>query len=277
MGLRIATNTSSETVQRNLRRVSNEIDSSLNRLSSGKRITQAGDDAAGLAVSTSLDAEIKGLRQATRNTNDGISLIQVTEGSLNEISNMLVRLREISIQAASDTIGDPERGFLNKEYQQLVTEIDRISKSSTFKSLNILDGRGAGVLSFQVGANAGDENIIQFDSGEAIASSRAIGVSGTGVEDKGDALSAIADIDDAIQNISGQKASLGSIQSRLQSTAADLETQILTQTNALSKIQDTDVAYEASKLTSGNIVKSAGISTLLQSNRIHNEALRLIS
>ena len=132
MGLRIATNIASQTVQKNLKQVSGEGNSELERLSSGKRITKAADDAAGLAISTNLEAQTKGLRQATRNANDGISLVQTAEGGLNETSNILVRLRELTIQAASDTVGDTERGFLNKEFSELSKEVDRISEATTF-------------------------------------------------------------------------------------------------------------------------------------------------
>ena len=119
MGLRISTNIASQSVQKNLKEVSTKGDSELEKLSSGKRITKSADDAAGLAIATNLEAQTKGLRQATRNANDGISLVQTAEGGMNEVSNILVRLRELTVQAASDTVGDSERGFLNKEYQNL--------------------------------------------------------------------------------------------------------------------------------------------------------------
>ncbi|MCP4913832.1 MAG: flagellin FliC [Oligoflexia bacterium] len=276
MGLRIATNIASQTVQKNLKEVSSKSDSSLEKLSSGKRITKAADDAAGLAISTNLEAQTKGLRQATRNANDGISLVQTAEGGLNEVSNILVRMRELTIQAASDTVGENERGFLDKEYQQLVAEVDRISESTTFNGAQLLNGEGSGSLDFQVGAFAGEQNKIAFDSSEADASSGSIGVSGTGISDKGDALSSISSIDEAIDKVSGQRATLGSIQSRLQSTVSNLEVQTINQDNARSVIQDVDVAQESAKLAANQVVKSAGITTLAQANGLPNNALRLI-
>lgn len=277
MGLRIATNIASQTVQKNLKEVSSSGNSELERLSSGKRITKAADDAAGLAISTNLEAQTKGLRQATRNANDGISLVQTAEGGLNETTNILVRLRELTIQSASDTVGDAERGFLDKEYQQLTKEIDRISESTTFNGTNLLNGQGKGSMDFQVGAFAGEQNKIVFDSSETNSSAESIGVSGTAINSKDDALTSIATVDAALEKVSGQRANLGSIQSRLQSTIKNLEVQTINQDSARSVIQDVDVAEASAKLASNGVVKNAAVSTLTQANNIPNSALRLIS
>lgn len=276
MGLRISTNIASQQVQKNLKQVSEKANDSLSKLSSGKRITKAADDAAGLAIATNLEAQTKGLRQATRNANDGISLVQTAEGGLNEVSNILVRMRELTIQASSDTVGENERGFLDKEYQQLVTEIDRISEATTFNGSQLLNGEGSGTMDFQVGAFAGEQNRITFDSGETNASASAIGVSGSGISEKDGALDSIEVIDNAINTVSGQRANLGSIQSRLNSTVSNLEVQTINQDNARSVIQDVDVAEESAKLASNQVVKQAGITTLSQANGLPNTALRLI-
>ncbi len=275
MGLRIATNIASQTVQKNLRQVASKGDDSLEKLSSGKRITKAADDAAGLAIATSLEAQTKGLRQATRNANDGISLVQTAEGGLNELSHMLVRLRELTIQASSDTVGEQERGFLDKEYQQLIEEVDRVAESTVFNGTKLLAGEGD-TMDFQVGAFAGEQNKITFEAGEADASSSAIGISGTGVADKGDATDSIEAIDEAIKQVSGQRANLGATQSRLKSAVNNLEVQTINQDHARSVIQDVDVAEEAAALASTNVIKGAGISTLAQANSLPNSALRLI-
>jgi flagellin len=277
MGLRIATNIASQSVQKNLKEVSSAGNSELEKLSSGKRITKASDDAAGLAIATNLEAQTKGLRQATRNANDGISLIQTAEGGLSETSNILVRLRELTIQAASDTVGESERGFLDKEYQQLSKEVDRISDSTTFNGSQLLNGKGKGSMDFQVGAFAGEQNKITFDSNETNSSTSSIGISGSGITNKDDALSAIANVDSAIEKVSGQRANLGSIQSRLGSTVKNLETQTINQDSARSVIQDVDVAEASASLASNNVVKNAAVSTLAQANQIPNSALRLIS
>ncbi len=276
MGLRIATNIASQQVQKNLKEVSNEGNASLEKLSSGRRITKASDDAAGLAIATNLEAQTKGLRQASRNANDGISLVQTAEGGLNETTNILTRLRELTIQAASDTVGEAERGFLDKEYQQLNIEIDRISESTVFNGTQLLNGEGRGKMDFQVGAFAGEQNKISFDSGETNASASAIGVSGTSISEKDSALDAISNVDKAIEKVSGQRATLGSIQSRLQSTVKNLEVQTINQDSARSVIQDVDVAEASADLASTNVVKNAAVSTLAQANQIPTSALRLI-
>jgi flagellin len=276
MGLRIATNIASQQVQKNLREVSSQSDSSLEKLSSGKRITKSADDAAGLAIATNLEAQTKGLRQATRNANDGISFVQTAEGGLNEVSHILVRMRELTVQAASDTVGEQERGFLNKEYQQLVSEVDRISESTTFNGAQLLNGEGNGEMDFQVGAFAGEQNRITFDSSESNATASAIGISGSGINEKGEALDSISVIDEAINQVSGQRATLGAIQSRLESTVSNLEVQTVNQDNARSVIQDVDVASESAKLAASNVIKQAGVATLAQANALPTQAMRLI-
>jgi flagellin len=277
MGLRITTNLASESVQRNLKEVSDKSTLELERLSSGKRITKAADDAAGLAIATNLKAQTGGLRQASRNASDGISLVQTAEGGLNEVSNILIRLREISVQSASDTLGDSERGFLDKEYQQLVSEVDRISSSTTFNGVNLLNGESElGTMDFQVGAFGGDANVISYDSDASNSSSSNIGIDGSSVVDKDDAINSIEEIDQAIQQISGQRATLGSVQSRLESSIKNIDVQVLNQESARSVIEDVDIAYSSSKLASANVVKQAGISTLAQANNIPNSAIRLL-
>jgi flagellin len=274
--MKINTNISSLTAQESASNTNKAITSSLEKLSSGKRITKASDDAAGLAIATNLEAQTKGLRQASRNANDGVSLVQTAEGGLNETSNILIRLRELTIQAASDTVGDQERGFLDKEYQQLSKEIDRISESTVFNGTQLLNGKGKGAMDFQVGAFAGEQNRITFDSGESDSSASSIGVAGTSISEKDGALDAISNIDKAIEKVSGQRANLGSIQSRLQSTVKNLEVQTINQDSARSVIQDVDVAEATANLASNQVVKNAAVSTLAQANGIPNSALRLI-
>ncbi len=277
MGLRIATNIASESVQKNLRQVASKGQSHLEKLSSGKRINKSADDAAGLAIATNLDAQTKGVRQATRNANDGVSLIQTAEGGMNEVSNILVRLRELSVQAASDTVGEQERGFLDKEYQQLTQEVDRIAQATVFNGSSLLNGESEmGTMDFQVGAFAGEQNVIQFDADASNVTASNIGIDGSGVTTKEGAQDSIQIIDDAINHVSGQRADLGAIQSRLQSTVANLEVQAINQEAARSTIQDADVAAETAAMASNNVIKSAGISTLAQANSIPNSALRLI-
>ncbi|HLE11967.1 MAG: flagellin [Bdellovibrionales bacterium RIFOXYD12_FULL_39_22] len=277
MGLRISTNIASLAVQRNLKETTGAAQDQLEKLSSGKRITKAADDAAGLAIGTNLRAQTRGINQAARNANDGISLIQTAEGGLSETSNILIRLRELSVQAASDTVGAQERQLLDNEYQQLTTEINRISQSTVFNGTSLLDGKGGGSLDFQVGAFAGEQNIIRFDTGGTDASAASIGVEGSSITEKSSALSSIASVDSALNSISGFRAKLGSIQTRLKSTVNNLETQALNQEAARSVIEDVDVAQATAKLASASIINSAGVTTLAQANAIPNNALRLIN
>lgn len=276
MGLRIKTNIASEAVQTNLKAVSQKADSALQQLSSGKRITKAADDAAGLAIATNLNAQTKGLRQAVRNANDGAAMVQVAEGGLNEVGNILVRLRELTVQAASDTVGDTERGFLDKEYQNLLQEVDRIAESTTFGKTNLLNGEGPDQMDFQVGINSGEFNQISYDSSATDAKASTLGVSGTGVSYKDDALDAIDSIDSAIQQVSGYRANLGAVQSRLQTSVSNIETQVLNQENARSGIEDADIAKASADLASASVIKAAGIATLSQTNNLPNASLRLI-
>ena len=276
MGLRISTNIASEMVQKNLKQVSREETKSLSKLSSGSRISTAADDAAGLAIATNLKAQASGLRQATRNANDGVSVVQSAEGGLNEVSNILIRLRELSVQSASDTIGEDERSFIDLEYQQLVTEVDRISSSTKFNGMNLLDGQGGGTLDFQVGTFSGEENTIQFDSDATNSTASNIGISGSGVLEKGDALDSIGVLDEAINQVSGQRANLGALQNRLTATMSNLEGQVVNTEQARSVIQDVDEAQETATLASNQITKSAAISTLAQANNISNASLKLI-
>jgi flagellin len=275
MGLRINTNIASQEVQKNLRASNASQEAEFSKLSSGKRITKSADDAAGLAIAKKLDAETKGLRMASRNANDAISLVQVAEGGLNETSNILVRLRELSIQAASDTIGNDERGYLSMEYEQLVQESDRISKTTTFNGRPLLQGNGQ-VLEFQVGAYAGQENRLEIDASSMDASSENLGISGTNVRDKRDAVDNLERIDAAIGKVSAFRANFGSIQSRLTSTINNLDVAVVNQESARSRIEDVDMADSTAKLASAQVKNAAGIATLAQANQLGNSALRLI-
>ncbi|MBT7608368.1 MAG: flagellin FliC [Bacteriovoracaceae bacterium] len=276
MGLRIATNVASEFVQTNLKKVSRNSEESLNKLSSGKRITKASDDAAGLAIAKTLESQTKSVRMATQNANNAISVVQTAEGGLGEISNIMTRLRELTIQSASDTVSDNERGFINKEYQQLLQEQDRIAQTTEFSGINLLNGEGPAEMDFQVGVHGSENSRITFDSSESNASVDNLGVSGTSVESKDDARSSIENIDEAMNSVSGFRATLGSVQSRLQITVSNLESTAANQEASRSKIEDADVALESSKLASAQVVKAAGISTLSQANNIPSSAIRLI-
>jgi flagellin len=275
MGLRINTNIASQEVQRNLRTSNSLQEAEFSKLSSGKRINKSADDAAGLAIANKLEAETRSLRMATRNANDAISMVQTAEGGLNETSNILTRLRELSIQSASDSMSDQDRGYLALEYDQLVQEADRISKVTSFNGRQLLSGKGE-VLQFQVGAFSGDDNLIEIDSSLSDSSAESLGIAGSNVRDKSDALDNLERIDNAIGKVSAYRASFGSLQSRLGTTINNLDVAIVNQESARSRIQDVDVAESAAKLASAQIKVAAGAATLVQANAIGNSALRLV-
>lgn len=277
MGLRINTNVASVNAQRALRQTRLNLDKTLERLSSGSRINRSGDDAAGLAISESLKAQVRGLKQAERNGMDGISLVQVAEGGLTEISNIMIRLRELAVQAASDTIGSTERKFLNVEYEALLSEMDRIANATEFNKVPLLNGAG-GIIDIQVGTgNNPNIDRITFDPGATNVSSSALGLSLTNVIDKSSAQASLSFIDRGIQGVSSIRADFGAIQNRLQSTINNTAIAIENLSAANSRIRDADMAEETAELTKQNILAQAGTSVLAQANNSGAGALQLLS
>ncbi|RZA05475.1 MAG: flagellin FliC [Proteobacteria bacterium] len=275
MGLRIATNVPSLATQRNVETTSGEAAKSFARMSSGQRITKSGDDAAGLAIATNLEATTRGLKMAQRNANDGISFVQTAEGGINEVSNILVRMRELSVQSASDTVGDTERGFLNKETQSLKQEIDRISAVTNYNGTSLLSGEGK-ELSFQVGTQAGEMNQIKFDPSKTDVRAGTLGVSGIDMSSKDGALDGLAMLDNAITKVNSNRSELGAMQNRLHSSANSIGISVENLSEARSRIADTDMAEESSKLAKNSILQNAGISVLGQANSSANAALKLL-
>jgi flagellin len=276
MGLRITTNIASLNAQKNLAVTQRAVNQSLARMSSGMRINQASDDAAGLAISENLKGQIRGMRQAGRNANDGISLVQVAEGGLNEVSNMLIRLRELGVQAASDTIGDTERKFIDVEYQQLKSEIQRISEVTTFNGRDLLNGTG-GVIDIQVGThNDSFKDRISFNASAANSSLEALGVSAEGTATKEGAQTSIDAVDKAMVQVNAIRANFGAMQNRLTSTTANLAISDENLSAANSRIRDADIASESSELMRNNILAQAGVSVLAQANNTSQLALKLL-
>ncbi|MCJ8276261.1 MAG: flagellin FliC [Bdellovibrionales bacterium] len=277
MGLRINTNTASLNAQRNLYGTKISLDKSLEKLSSGYRINRAGDDAAGLAISENLRGQLRGLKQAWRNAQDGVSMIQVAEGGMQEISNILIRLRELGVQAASDTIGPVERQLLDVEFQQLLDEVDRIADSTEFNGTPLLSGTGA-ILDFQVGTR-NDPNIdrLSFDASKADANSAALGVNLTSVADKASAQNSLAAIDEAIVAVSAMRADFGAMQNRLMSTINNLAISMENMAAANSRIRDVAVAEETANLTKHNLLLQAGTSVLAQANQTAKSSLQLLN
>lgn len=276
MGFRINTNVSSIAAQRSLSINNRQSTDTLAKLSSGSRITKAADDAAGLAISEKLKAQIRSIQQANRNANDGISMVQTAEGGLDEISSMLTRLRELSIQSASDTVGDTERAFSNKEYQNLKKEIERISQVTEFNGTKLLNGQGD-KLDFQIGVyNDAFQDRISYDAKMTNAGLASLGVSEITVENKEGAQTALAKIDKAIETVSGQRAELGAIQNRLISTSKNLEINNENLSAANSRIRDVDYAQASAQNARNNILNQAGTAVLAQANQQGQNALRLL-
>jgi flagellin len=276
MGFRVATNISAVNAQRNLVGSQRNIQKSMAQMASGSRINVAADDAAGLAISENIKAHIRSARQANRNANDGISMVQTAEGGLNEISNIVVRLRELGIQAASDTVGDTERGFLNKEVSQLKDEIDRISSVTTWGSTKLLNG-STPVFDFQVGIfNSSEEDRISFDSSNNVATLDALGLLDLDYSTKEGAQNALGELDIAQTVVNGIRSSLGALQNRLTSTVDNLGVQEENLSAANSRIRDTDIAQASAELTRNSIMLQGSTSTLAQANQINQMALKLI-
>jgi flagellin len=250
--------------------------SSMAQLSSGSRINKAADDAAGLAISENMKAGIRSTRQANRNASDGISLVQTAEGGLNEIGNIIVRLRELGIQAASDTIGDTERGFVNKEVMQLKDEMQRISQVTTWGKTKLLDGSTPS-YDFQVGIyNHEGEDRISFKASENTATIDALGLAGIDYTSKEGAQGALDNLDKAQESVNGMRSNLGALQNRLVSTVNNLGVSEENLSAANSRIRDTDVAAATAEMTRNNILLQASTATLAQANSKDQLALKLL-
>lgn len=276
MGLRISTNVASLNAQKNLRSSHMLMDKSLARLSSGYRINQAADDAAGLAISENLRGLIRGYKQASRNAEDGVSLVQVAEGGLQEMSNMLIRLRELGVQAASDTIGETERKFLDVEYQQLKSEMQRVAEVTQFNGRDLLNGTG-GIIDIQVDVhNDPFKDRISFNASAANSTLEALGMVAESLATKEQAQQSLSVVDTAMISVNAMRANFGAMQNRLNSTISNLAVAHENLSAANSRIRDTDVAEESAELTRNSILLQAGVSVAGQANQAQQVALKLL-
>lgn len=276
MGMRIGTNVTSIAAQRSLVSTQREMQKSFTQLSSGSRITKSADDAAGLAISENLKAQIRSFSQAQRNANDGMSMIQTAEGGLSESSNIVTRMRELAVQSASDTISDRERSLIQKEVSQLKSEINRIAESTKFGQRQILNGSGE-TVDFQVGINDSVEtDVIQFDAAEADGRLETIGLSDIDFSTKDGARGALEAIDNASSMLNGYRASLGAIQNRLMSTSDNIGTMNENLSQANSRIRDTDIAAASAESARNNVLLQASTSVLAQANQNPALALKLL-
>lgn len=276
MGLQINTNEVSLAAQRNLEATDTKYKATVQRMASGSRIVQASDDPAGLAISDSLEANIRSLGAAVRNAQDGVSLIQVFEGGTNEINNMLVRMRELSMQSASDTIGDKERAMLDNEVQQLKDEVQRIARTTKFAGRELLSGESVN-MEFQVGPNNNPEvDRIRFNPGDTDMRVSALGIDGIDVSNREDARNNLDTIDEALTKVNDIRARVGAAQSRLTTTISAQQIFAENLMAAKSRIKDADMATESSNLTKYSILRQAGVAVLTQANQTPALALSLL-
>lgn len=279
MALRINQNIASLTAQKNLSTVSNRLQGNFKRLSSGLRIATAADDAAGLAISERLRSQVRSLDQASRNALDGVSLTQTAEGGLNEVSNILIRLRELAKQAQTGTVSDSDKDTLQAELSELVDEIDRIAQQSEFNGISLLDG-GTSSVEFAVGlgATSGVDTVsVSLDSVRAADLSDGVtALANIDIGSSGNVSNALSTIDAAINTVSEFRGRLGSTENRLNSSIANLATQVENLSSAESRIRDVDVAKESGDLTRNSIIQQAALSILAQANLQPQAALSLL-
>jgi flagellin len=275
MGLRIYNNVEAQNAHRQLQATNDKLSGTMERLSSGLRINRAADDAAGLAVSEEMRTQIRGMKVASRNALDGVSLVQVADGALSGVNDMLQRVRDLAVQAANGTLTDQQRGNLDQEVQSVVAEMARVASDTEFNGVKILSGSvasAASAITLQVGANG--SQVIAFTVATMTASD--LGISGIAVSTAASATAAIASIDAAIRTVNSQRASMGAIQNRLQQTISRLD---LTSENlqaAESRIRDADMASEMIDFTRNQILQQSGTAMLAQANQAPSSILKLL-
>ncbi len=276
--LAINTNVGSLTAQRNLQKTARGLHQSISRLSSGTRVNSAADNAAGMAVSESMRAQLKGFQQGMRNANDGVAVLQTAESGYQSLSDLLVRMRELAVQAANDSVSDTERGYLNTEFSDLIDEMDRISAVVEYNGIQLLDGTagsaGNGLMVFQVGTrdSANDRIQIQLDAQD----STTLGVNADTISSQSDAQSAITAIDSALEILSTDRAQIGSTINTLNVAVDGLGSSIENYGTAMSQIKDTDMADESSAFSKSNVLQQAGVAMLSQANQTPNLVMRLL-
>ncbi len=272
MGIRINTNVSSINTQRHLANSTISFGKSMEKLSSGLRINRAGDDAAGLAISEGLKSDIRALNQAARNGADGISMIQTAEGALDEVSSILLRMKELTEQSMNGTLSNTDRGYLDSEYTALTDEIDRISDGTEFNSVALLDGSLD--VNIQVGIGTGSSDQVAVALSDDMDST-GIGTT-TAIDTATNAATAMAEIDSAIETVVTARGTFGALQNRLETSIRNINMTSENLSAANSRIRDVDVAHESSKMTSFQILQQAGVSMLAQANMTTGLAMSLL-
>jgi flagellin len=275
MAISVVTNVTSLRAQTNLNKTSNAMAGHIEKLSSGLRINRAGDDAAGSAISSQLTAQEQGLKQASRNANDGVSLIQTAEGALNEMTGMVQRMRELAVQASNEgTMDTTERGYLDQEFQLLESELNRVVNVTEYNGQKLVDGSVSTGVSFQVGMNNTANDRISVSI--ANSGSTNLGLNDEVLTSSTGAQKAIAALDTALQTINTSRGTLGATQNRLEATMSNLSIMYENTASANSRIKDVDVAEESAAFTRSQILSQAGTSMLAQANSLPQSALSLI-
>ena len=274
MALVVNNNIASLNAQRNLGVSSSQLEGSVARLSSGLRITRAADDAAGLGISETLRAQIRSINQAVRNSNDGISLLQIADGGAEGIGNLLGRLRELAEQSASGILGSNERSFLDQEFVALRSEIDRISSVTEFNGVKLLSGTGNDSLSIQIGFRSSANDTLSLSLNDL--NTNTLNLASTNVSTSGNALDALSNIDSAISAVESARANIGSLQNRIDAAVGNLQVANENITAAESRIRDADIAFESAKFVRNQILVQAGTSILAQANTLPQQALALL-
>jgi flagellin len=276
--LAINTNVGSLTAQRNLQKTARGLHQAISRLSSGTRVNSAADNAAGMAVSENMRAQLKGFQQAAKNANDGIAVLQTAESGYQSLSDLLIRMRELAVQSANDSVSNTERDYLDTEFQDLIQEMDRISAVVEYNGIQLLDGTagsaGDGTMVFQVGTrdSVNDRITIKLDAQD----SGTLGVGADGIGIQGNAQSAITSIDSALEILSTDRAQIGSTINTLHVSVDGLASSIENYGNAMSQIKDTDMAEESSAFSKSNVLQQAGVAMLSQANQTPNLVMRLL-
>jgi flagellin len=275
MALTILTNLASLNTKRHLEESSESYAKSAERLATGKRINKSGDDAAGLSISTSIEGQVRSIQQAHRNAQDALSLMQVAEGGMNDVNNMVIRLRELAMQASSDNVGDSERKSIQFEVDQVKQEIDRLSESTKFFDTSLLNGKGRN-FSFQIGPDNNEANRLEYDASKLNLSTSALGLSGVDLSDIDSARNSLQSIDESVKKLTEPRAELGALQSRLSSISSSLSVYEENMSAAKSRILDADLAKETADAVKAQVLQKAGVAVLAQANMGPAMALKLL-
>jgi len=274
MALVVNTNLQALTALHKLNRTNGQLGGVFERISSGMRINRAADDAAGFGMGEKFDAEYRGLKQALRNANDGISMIQTTEGATNEVANLIKRIRELAVQASSDTLGTEERGYANTEFVQLASEIDRIARATTFNGVTLTSDDVS--MFVQVGTKNTADDRIGFSSLDILSNSLGISSGSIDLATTASAQDALDKLDTALVSINTYRANLGSSQNRIEAAIRNLENYTENIAATKSRIMDADFAFETAQMAKFQILQQSGVAVLGQANAINQAALRLL-